>query len=212
MFEGLNAQVLGISIDHIPCLQAWAESLGGIRYPLLSDFWPHGAVSELYGVLRHGEGTSERAIFVLDRSGVIRYIDHHAIDDQPDNEEVLTVLRRLENEASLASAAQEAASAGVYFEPEEPEGEIPAEGIVLYCARWCKDCKKAKAWLDERGLAYAEVDIDQNQAARRRVRGWGNGFLITPALDIGGTVVLDYDPARMEDALRKWKDADKPVE
>ncbi|HBX68522.1 MAG TPA: hypothetical protein DEH25_03835, partial [Chloroflexi bacterium] len=44
LFVGLNAQVLGISVDHVPCLQAWAESLGGISYPLMSDFWPHGAV------------------------------------------------------------------------------------------------------------------------------------------------------------------------
>jgi len=75
----LNAQVLGISIDHVPCIQAWADSLGGIHYPLLSDFWPHGAVAKKYGVLRV-EGYAERAIFIIDKIGIIRYIDIHDID------------------------------------------------------------------------------------------------------------------------------------
>ena len=80
----MNVQVLGISVDHVPCLQAWAESLTGINYPLLSDFWPHGEVARRYGVLRQ-EGYSERAIFIIDAEGIIRYIDIHDIDDQPDN-------------------------------------------------------------------------------------------------------------------------------
>ena len=50
-FTGLDAQVLGISVDHVPCMKAWAESLGGINYPLLSDFWPHGEVCDRYGVM-----------------------------------------------------------------------------------------------------------------------------------------------------------------
>ena len=83
-FAGLNAQVLGISIDHIPCIQAWAESLGGINFPLLSDFWPHGAIAKKYGVFRE-EGHSERAIFVVDKDGIVKYIDIHDIDDQQRN-------------------------------------------------------------------------------------------------------------------------------
>ena len=99
LFAGLDAQVLGLSVDHIPCLVAWAESLGGINYPLLSDFWPHGAVAQTYGVLR-SEGKSERAIFVLDKRGVIRYIDIHDIDDQPSNVELRSVLRQVDPEAA----------------------------------------------------------------------------------------------------------------
>jgi len=63
-------------------LKAWADSLGGIHYPLLSDFWPHGKISETYGVLRPQEGRSERAIFVIDKQGIIRHIDIHDIDLQ----------------------------------------------------------------------------------------------------------------------------------
>ncbi len=76
---------MGVSVDHVPCLKAWADSLGGIHFPLLSDFWPHGAVSKSYAVLRP-EGYSERAIFIIDKDGIIRYIDVHDIDNQPSNE------------------------------------------------------------------------------------------------------------------------------
>jgi peroxiredoxin len=66
-------------------LKAWAKSLGGISFPLLSDFNPFGAVAATYGVKR-GEGFSERAIFIIDRDGIIRYIDVHDIGDKPSNE------------------------------------------------------------------------------------------------------------------------------
>ena len=87
----MNAQVLGISVDSVDCLRAWAESVGGITYPLLSDFWPHGQVAQAFGVLRP-EGKSERAIFVIDKQGIIRYVDVHDISTQPDNEELFRVL------------------------------------------------------------------------------------------------------------------------
>ena len=81
-FERRNAQVLGISTDNVYSNEAWAKTLGGLSYPLLSDFWPHGKVCVDYGVLRN-TGIAERAIFVVDRSGVIRYIDIHAIGEVP---------------------------------------------------------------------------------------------------------------------------------
>ena len=87
--------MLGVSVDHIPCLKAWAESLGGIHFPLLSDFWPHGAVSKQYDVLRT-EGYSERAIFIIDKAGIIQYIDVHDIDHQPSNETLRQELSRID--------------------------------------------------------------------------------------------------------------------
>lgn len=94
-FEGKNTQVLGISVDSTDCQRAWAKSLGRIdNFPLLSDFWPHGEVAKKYGVLR-SEGFSERAIFVIDREGVIRYSDVHELNDQPDNEVLFRKLEKL---------------------------------------------------------------------------------------------------------------------
>ncbi len=86
---------MGISIDHIPALKAWSESLGGITYPMLSDFWPHGAVAQTYGVFRADRGMTERAIVIVDTAGVIRYIDVHDIAEQPDEEQIFEVLATL---------------------------------------------------------------------------------------------------------------------
>ena len=93
-FSGFDTQVLGISIDSTHANKAWAESLGGIRYPLLSDFWPHGAVAEKFGVLREG-GFSERAVFIIDKNGIVRYIDVHDIGEEPDPEQLFEELQKL---------------------------------------------------------------------------------------------------------------------
>jgi peroxiredoxin len=93
-FEELNAQVLGISIDHVPCLKAWAESLNGISFPLLSDFSPFAKVSKKYGIKRK-EGYSERAIFVINEDGIITYIDIHNIADKPKNRILFGELKKI---------------------------------------------------------------------------------------------------------------------
>ncbi len=186
----MNAQVLGISVDSVPCLEAWAESLGGISYPLLSDFWPHGAVAERYGVLRD-EGKAERAIFIMDREGGIRYVDVHDIDDQPDNEVLLDALRRIDPDA----AAQEPA----WWQAED--APLPSGGVVMYCTRWCPDCRVAGEWLEERGIEYTEVDVNASPRAARQVREWAGGRLVTPTFDIDGTIVVDFDVERLTSLL-----------
>jgi len=94
-FEGYNAQVLGISVDSVPCNTAWAKSLGGLTYDLLSDFEPKGEVARLFGAYRQNDGISERAIFIVDKEGKLVFKDIHDISDQPDNEELFEVLRKL---------------------------------------------------------------------------------------------------------------------
>ncbi|GAC1502391.1 MAG: hypothetical protein NVS1B14_07140 [Vulcanimicrobiaceae bacterium] len=94
-FEGYNAQVVGISVDHRHANLAWSKSMGGITYPLLSDFWPHGDVSNKYGVFKEDQGMSERAIFIVDKQGIIRYIDVHDIAEQPDEQQIFEALQKL---------------------------------------------------------------------------------------------------------------------
>ena len=72
-FDSADAIVVGISVDNSWSQGAWAQQMG-IDFPLLADFYPHGAVSEKYGVL-HQAGVAERAIIGIDREGVVRYID-----------------------------------------------------------------------------------------------------------------------------------------
>lgn len=94
-FERRNAQVLGISTDQVPTNEAWARSLGGLSYPLLSDHWPHGYVAALYGVLRGDSGACQRAIFVVDRQGKIAYIDIHANGEVPPADKIMAALDAL---------------------------------------------------------------------------------------------------------------------
>ena len=94
LFEQNDAVILGITVDNAATLHAWTVAMKGLSFPVLSDFWPHGAVADTYGVLR-SDGTSERALFVIDRTGVIRYIDVHDINERPDLGVVIRELRKL---------------------------------------------------------------------------------------------------------------------
>ena len=189
-FDGLQAQVLGLSVDSIPSLVAWADSLGGITYPLLSDFYPHGEVALKFGVLRE-DGRTERAIFVIDKAGIIRYVDVKGyIDDQPDNEVLFDILEELEPHAAAAYEAS--------MPPPAPE---PHGGIVLYCTPWCGACRRARAYLDDRNIEYSEVNISKDRAAASRVRGWANGNETTPTFNIDGTIVVDFDKDRLDEVF-----------
>jgi alkyl hydroperoxide reductase subunit AhpC len=96
-FERYDAQVVGISVDSIPSHVAFAKSIGGIeRYPLLADFHPKGEVSKKYGVWKEDKGICERAIVIVDKKGVVRYIDVHDISEAPENAQLLDVLRELD--------------------------------------------------------------------------------------------------------------------
>ncbi len=86
---------MGISCDAVYSLKAWAESLGGLDYPLCSDFWPHGKVSRAYGVFNEDVGRPERTVIVLDATGVIRYIDVHQLREVPDDQEIAEELEKL---------------------------------------------------------------------------------------------------------------------
>jgi len=90
--EALRAVALGISVDSVPCKKAWARSIGVAKTPLLADFWPHGGVADLYGVFRQDDGFSERAVFILDAKGVIRFRKVYPIGERPDIEEILRAL------------------------------------------------------------------------------------------------------------------------
>jgi len=95
IFEKYNAILLGISVDNIPTLHAWTREMGDLWFPVLSDFYPHGAVAKKYGVLR-SDGVSERALFVIDKKGIIRYIDVHDINKRPRLEDLVKALEKLE--------------------------------------------------------------------------------------------------------------------
>ena len=93
-FSDLNTQVLAVSVDSVPAHKAWTDQMGGINYPVLSDFYPHGEVARKYGVLRE-QGFSERALFVIDKKGVVRFSQVHEMKLQPDNNAIINELKKL---------------------------------------------------------------------------------------------------------------------
>ena len=94
MFDMNDAVLLGITVDNIPTLYAWTKQMGKLWFPVLSDFWPHGEVAARYGVLR-SEGVSERALFYIDKKGIIRDIQVGDINKRPDLESCATTLEQM---------------------------------------------------------------------------------------------------------------------
>ncbi|MGB5217720.1 MAG: peroxiredoxin [Smithella sp.] len=94
IFESHDSIMLGITVDSIPTLFSWTNQMGKLWFEVLSDFWPHGAVAEKFGVLR-SDGVAERALFVIDKTGIIRYIDVHDINHRPPLEALVKELEKL---------------------------------------------------------------------------------------------------------------------
>ena len=94
IFDNNDAILLGITVDSIPTLFSWTNQMGELWFPVLSDFWPHGSVADRYGVLRT-DGTTERAIFIIDKNGIIRYIDVHDINKRPRLESIVKEMEKL---------------------------------------------------------------------------------------------------------------------
>ncbi|KAF0155510.1 MAG: peroxiredoxin (alkyl hydroperoxide reductase subunit C) [Syntrophaceae bacterium] len=94
LFEENNAVLVGISVDNIPTLYSWTNQMGKLWFNVLSDFWPHGAVASRYGILR-SDGTAERAIIIIDKKGIIRYIDIHDINERPPLESIIRQLEKM---------------------------------------------------------------------------------------------------------------------
>ncbi len=88
-----------MSIDSVFSHVAWQKfEVGILNYSLGSDFYPHGEVARRYGVLREGDpipGISERAVFVIDKEGIIRFSKVYELGEVPENEDVFEVLREL---------------------------------------------------------------------------------------------------------------------
>ena len=98
-FAALDVQVLDISVDSIYSHKAWQKfELGEMHIPLCSDFYPHGQVTEAYGVMRQGpplSGISERAVFIVDKSGKIAFAKVYPLDQIPKTDELLEAVKNI---------------------------------------------------------------------------------------------------------------------
>ncbi|WP_439664217.1 peroxiredoxin [Lentzea sp. HUAS TT2] len=84
-YEDENVQVLGVSVDSPFALKAWANQ-EGYQFPLLSDFWPHGAVAQAYGVFNEAVGMALRGTFLVDVAGVVRFAEVNAPGEARDQD------------------------------------------------------------------------------------------------------------------------------
>lgn len=99
LFDEYDTVVLGITVDNLPSLYAWAVEMRGLWFPVLSDFNPHGAVARRYGVLR-SDGTADRAIVLIDKAGVVRFAQIFNINLRPDLELIIKELHKIEGGAA----------------------------------------------------------------------------------------------------------------
>lgn len=88
-FQALGVEILQISADPVPSLKAWADQLGGLPFPLLSDFWPHGAVGKAYGVFNDERGMDARAVFLIDAAGMVSHSHVYAPGTVPESADLL---------------------------------------------------------------------------------------------------------------------------
>ena len=100
-FREHDAEILGISVDGVWCHAAFARDRK-LHFPLLADFEPKGAVARLYGAYREGDGTSERALFVLDGDGIIRWSYCSPIAVNPGADGILSALESLAGKSAPA--------------------------------------------------------------------------------------------------------------
>jgi glutaredoxin len=147
----------------------------------------------MFGVLRP-EGFSERALFIIDKDGVIRYVDVHDIDEQPDNEELFRELARIEGiPAGMITPASSAVA--------EPEWQEPDEDVVMYCTQWCPACRRARAFFKQHEIEFVEVDITRNRQAAALLRSWANGSETTPTFKVKGMVYINFRMTELAEAL-----------
>ena len=95
-FEEKNTQLLGLSCDPWPALRVWAISMGGIGHPLLSDFYPHGKVSQSLGIFNAEGGFPGRSVTIIDPQGVVKGFHTYPGGVLPIADDILAELTKLQ--------------------------------------------------------------------------------------------------------------------
>lgn len=98
-FRGVDAEVVGISVDSVPSHVAWQEkSIGTMGFALASDFFPHGNTAKAYGIFRDGDpipGIAERAVFVVNKQGKIVFAKVYELGEVPNMDEIVEALEKI---------------------------------------------------------------------------------------------------------------------
>ena len=126
----------------------------------------------------------------MDHEGALRYQQVYESDVQPDNDEILAVVRSIMPAGRLPAKVK-----------QEPEPDQPRERIVMYCSAYCGDCRKARAWLAGNNYRYTEIDVYRVDGASDKVRSWNDDNLVLPTFEIDGKVHTNFEPEALASLL-----------
>lgn len=176
-----DTQVAGISVDTRHSHANWAWDMGGVSFPLLSDFHPHGEVSRKYGVYLENAGHSDRATVLIDKAGIVRFAESVGPSGRRNIDELLA--RATEINAQQPRSAPAAA----------PDRGALAEDATLYVREGCRFCGSvlraaANLRCDKR---FRVRDVTKDPSARRDLDALAGPGAKVPALVQGGRVLQE---------------------
>ena len=73
--------------------------------------------------------------------------------------------------------------------------------VIMYTTSWCPDCRAAKRYLDQRGVTYAEINIEETPGAAEQVEQWSGGYRTVPTFNIDGQIVVDFNRPALDRVL-----------
>jgi hypothetical protein len=178
-FRAAHTQVLGISVDSIYCHANWAQSLGGISFPLLADFQPKGEVAQAYGLYLDGPGITDRATVIINADGVVQ----HASSVTPSGKRNIAELAKLCEDV-------DAAYSGELPDPRSPTGLEP--GATLFVKSKCGFSRTALLAHANLHLAdsVAIKNVSEDAEALDELVGV-TGKEQAPCLVVGGKAIQD---------------------
>ncbi len=100
------------------------------------------------------------------------------------------------------SAPVAAAALKLQQQKDAAVASLPHGGVVMYCTSWCPACRRARAWFAQNNIEFTEVDINAVPVAAEQVKKWANGNRTTPTFDIDGEIIVEFNEARLRDALK----------
>lgn len=176
-FRAAHTQVLGVSIDSVYSHANWGASLGGVSFPLLSDFQPRGAMANAYGLYLDGPGITDRATVIIDKNGTVRHASSAGPGGQRDISELAGLCEKIDSEfgQGLNSFA-------------EPAG-LPA-GAQLFIKSACGPSRAALLIRDNLhlGNTLAVKNVSEDAAAKAELIKLA-GKDQSPALVCSGEVI-----------------------
>ena len=175
-FRAAHTQVLGVSVDSIHSHANWARDLGGVSFPLLSDFEPKGAVARAYGFYLDGPGITDRATVIIDSGGTVRHASSVTPAGKRDIEELAALSEQIHRDS------------GTPTQPfADPSGL--GSGAVLYVKSHCGFSRAAQLAVDNLHAKTLTVkNVSDDARALEELRK-ASGDETAPCLVIGGEVV-----------------------